>query len=732
MNTEEERSQARAARGETDPMRAPRVPLLAWSLWAVALGLVGGVAILSYLDRSTMDAATGGLYLIMSLSAIGFGTSGALVAARHRRNAIGWLFLMMAIGFAAGEFALEYAVRGLAVAPGSLPAVAWIAYPINYLFPMSFALMVMVFQLFPDGRPVSARWRILTRVTVALTLSGLIGSIFADTTTVGDAGRLDTFHAWVSNPLGIHALRGMSRVGSLVGLTGLFAVGVASVVSLIRRWRRSTGEERQQIKWLGFVGASAAATLALFPIGLVTDNPIVWAVFWWSFTPLLCLGIPIASAVAILKYRLYDIDVVINKTVVFGALAAFITGVYVAVVVGLGAAFGAGSKRPNLALSIAATAIVAIAFGPVRERIQRFANRVVYGVRATPYEVLSAFSERMGAAMEPNELLSRMVRVLAEGTGAQRATVWLVVGDALKPEANVPAEEPPPARVTLNGDVPRIHEATLTLPVYHRGELLGALSLLKPRGERLTPTEDKLARDLGAQAGLVLHNVRLTEELLARMEEIRASRARIVAAQDTERRRLERNIHDGAQQELVALAVKLRLAHGLMAKDPARAGDMLEQVQHAAGGALETLRDLARGIYPPLLAKSGLGVALAEQATKAAIPVAVDAAGLGRYSQDEEAAVYFCCLEALQNVAKYASASRADITLREDGGVLSFAVRDDGVGFDPADARHGSGLQGMADRLAALGGRVELSSTPGGGTVVTGSLPARRRFEAMT
>jgi signal transduction histidine kinase len=268
-------------------------------------------------------------------------------------------------------------------------------------------------------------------------------------------------------------------------------------------------------------------------------------------------------------------------------------------------------------------------------------------------------------------------------------------------------------------------DATLSLQVTHRGELLGALTLTKPAGERLTPAEDKLASDLASQAGLVLRNVSLTEELLARLEDLRASRQRLVKAQDEERRRLERNIHDGAQQQLVALAMKLGLAGRFVDQDPEKAKSLLDQLKLEAQEALDDLRDLARGIYPPLLSDQGLPAAIEAQIRRATLPVAVEADGVGRYSQDAEAAVYFCVLEALQNVAKYAAASRASVRLREESGALTFEVEDDGAGFDPQARGYGTGLQGMADRLAALGGELSILSSPGAGTTVTGRLPVR-------
>jgi signal transduction histidine kinase len=229
-----------------------------------------------------------------------------------------------------------------------------------------------------------------------------------------------------------------------------------------------------------------------------------------------------------------------------------------------------------------------------------------------------------------------------------------------------------------------------------------------------------------AAAGLSLDNERLAAELRAQLVELQASRARLVETADTERRRIERNLHDGAQQQLVALKISLGLARQLVTGPP-EAADLLAQTERQAAEALEELRELARGIYPPLLADLGLRAALEAQARKAAIPVTIEAEGLGRYPQIIEAAVYFCVLEALQNIAKYAQASAARVTLGHDGRCLTFTVEDDGKGFDPASTPKGTGLQGMADRLGALGGRIDIASTPGHGTRVTGRVPATAR-----
>jgi signal transduction histidine kinase len=337
--------------------------------------------------------------------------------------------------------------------------------------------------------------------------------------------------------------------------------------------------------------------------------------------------------------------------------------------------------------------------------------------------VLAQFSERVAESYATDDVMPRMARVLAEGTGAQRADVWLRSGTTWRDGAVWPLDaalaEPFPMS---DGTLPPINGANQLVEVRHQGDLLGALSVTKRSGESLTPVEENLLSHLAGQAGLVLRNVGLTSALHARLAELRASRQRLVTAQDEERRRLERNLHDGAQQHLVALKVKLGLAEMLMGRDPDKAKLTLDQLKCDADEALETLRDLARGIYPPLLADKGLQVALESQGRKATVPVTVDAGGIGRYSQEVEAAVYFCCLEALQKVQKYAHASNVAIRVREAKGTVSFEVADDGDGFDVATTKRGAGLINMADRLDALGGGLQVTSSIGQGTTIAGSL----------
>jgi signal transduction histidine kinase len=573
-------------------------------------------------------------------------------------------------------------------------------------------VMTFVLLLFPTGHLPSRRWRPVVWLAATGLATFVAGSAFLPGVIP------ETGHNTV-NPFGFGGSIGASLFGGMrpLGLLIVLLSVPLAIASLVFRYRAADRTQREQVRWLILAGVLVGLGILANPlVSMIVSDPSTATDIGNAAASLTVAAVPIAIGIAILRYRLYDIDVVLNKTVVYGVLAAFITGVYVAIVVGVGSLVGRGGQ-PNVALSILATALVAVVFQPVRERVQRFANHLVYGKRATPYEALSEFSDRLRGVYRTEDLLPRMARILAEGTGAARTDVWLAAGAELRPDASWPNDVP----ALPNMPVEPLPDGFMA--VRHQGELLGALSLEKRQGESLTATERKLAEDLAGQAGLVLRNVRLTEELLARLEDLKASRQRLVAAQDEERRKLERNLRDGAQQQLEALSVKARSAQQLGERDPDGVEQMLEQIQSDASDALENLRDLARGIYPPLLADKGLAAALEAQARKAALATTLRADAIGRYPQEIEAAVYFVCLEALSNTAKYASASVATISVTHHDDRLGFSVVDDGVGFDTTTNGHGTGLQRMQDRLDALGGAMRVTSRPGEGTTIDGWIP---------
>jgi signal transduction histidine kinase len=684
-----------------------------WVLWIVTMLLLAGTATLSAANGSL--TAEGWFVPLYLGTVLGYATVGALLASKNPANPIGWLMLVTSGAFVIGAFCEEFVTYAYVADTTSVPGVTAAAWVWNWIYALMLASLPLLGLLFPTGRVPGPRWRFLVPATIAFAAIAVVGSILSPGVIAFDVAP----DVRIVNPTGVRGLPGQAIAG--LGWTGILGVLVASVAAVVVRYRRSAGEEKQQIRWLAYV-VITAATLVLLGVvvaavvGESFGSSLAGQLFFGTAFALVGIGVPAAMGVAILKYRLYELDIVVKKTVVFGIVALFITIVYLGIVIAIPTlVLGAGTDTGFDLIYLGATLLVAIAFNPIRARARRIADRLVYGKRATPYEVLSEFADRLADVYSTDDVLPRMARVVAESTGATEARVWLRVSGQITQAAAWPAGTPTTDPLPVRGDeLPSL--PGIAVPVLHQAELLGAITLEMPASDPMTPAKEKLVRDVAAQAGLVLRNVRLIEEL-------RASRQRLVAAQDEERRKLERNIHDGAQQQLVALQVKLRLAEQLADRDAAKTKELLTQLQAETGTALDDLRDLARGIYPPLLADQGLHAALQAQARKVAIPVTVHHDGVGRYPQEVEAAVYFCALEALNNVAKYAQASSVDVRLSQQDGLLLFEVRDDGVGFDVTAVGRGTGLQGMADRLDAIGGHVRVLSSPGTGTTVTGTVP---------
>ncbi|MFN2466454.1 MAG: sensor histidine kinase [Candidatus Dormibacteria bacterium] len=658
-----------------------------------------------------------------------FAVAALLVARGQPRNRTWMAMCTIALSGATFGAVTEYTIQAAILRPGlpGEPVTAWIASWVFSVLPGGLAALLLIF---PTGRLASPRWRptllLLGAAMLVVVSSSAVSPAFPQDSPGGRVGV-------IKNPLALPPA--FDPLLSVIGLAGHVLLGacfVLGLASLVVRYRTGATQERQQLKWFMFTAPFVPLSFLVYSF-TVTAQPngriSTPALLYLPLGLIATIGQPVALGLAILKYRLYDIDVVINRTVVYGALAVFITAVYVAIVVGVGTLIGT-QGRPNLLLSIVATAVVAVAVQPVRERLQQFGNRVVYGRRATPYQVLAEFSARVADTYGGEDVLPHMARLLGEATGAAEARVWVRAENEMRVGAIWPAV---PATVesrtlpVIGMLPPTVPDVTRSSAVRHQGALLGMLSVRRRGNESLTPVEQALMDDLAQQAGLVLRNVGLATELLGRLEELRASRQRLVAAQDGERRRLERDLHDGAQQNLVALKVKLALLEMTMDRDLSKAKALVAQIKDEADETLSTLRDLARGIYPPLLAEKGLVAALEAQTRKATVPVTLAAGEVGRYSQEIEAAVYFSCLEGLQNVQKYAQARSADLAIGQVDGHLDFELRDDGIGFDAASVARGSGLQNIADRIDAIGGTLVLESEVGAGTRLAAAIPTLPR-----
>ena len=531
------------------------------------------------------------------------------------------------------------------------------------------------------------------------------------------------------------------------------AAGVLAVAAGVgpshRRFLATRGAARQRMEWVGLaavVVAEAALVVTALRVLAGWPRPVPEVVGAVSVL------VPLALAAGASPRLVGRVDRLLAHTVSLAGLSGLVVAVYLLVVLGLGQV-PSERERALLLLSMAAAAVCALLYHPARERLTQTANRLVYGERSAPDEALRTFGARLSRAIPLEELLLQLAESLHKTMALDAAEVWTGGEGVLERAASVPdrgpgrlvvdpAEAPVVARAGVVGRawlaiwLPSLLDghrdaAVRVAPVAHSGELLGLLVVARRADERFGEEDERVLAELARQVGLALHNVRLDSALQASLDELRhqaeelqASRARIVVAADAERRRIERDLHDGAQQRLVALAVKLRLARRLVDADLDQARGMLDELRDEVRDAVEELRSLAHGIYPPLLLDQGLAAALGSAAQRATIPTRVEAGPVGRYPADVEAAAYFCCLEALQNAMKHAGPeATAVIRAWEEDGTLRFAVTDDGAGFDPAAKAGGAGFVNMADRLGAIGGSLRVESTPGGGTTVVGVLP---------
>jgi signal transduction histidine kinase len=534
------------------------------------------------------------------------------------------------------------------------------------------------------------------------------------------------------------------------GAVGWSIGAVVAILPLRIRYGHAVGHDRERLQWFG-IGAVMAASIALVasvlhlligwpgPLGAVAAGGIV----------LIPLGLLMGEG---RRPGPHGGRILVQVLSIFGFIVV-VSAIYLVVVLGLGHAPKTSDDKDVLALSMVATGVAAVVFVPVRERLLGSATRYVYGAREAPDEILRTFGSRLTRAIPMDELLLQLAESLRKTMGLTSAEIYTGLGDVLERTASVPdtgprsivvssRERPVVTRAGVSGSawasvwLPSLIEGRdsaqlRVMPISHAGELLGLVVVERPeRADAFTEADDRVLTDLARQVGLAFHNSQLDtalqttlDELRNQADELRESRARIVASGDAERRRVERNLHDGAQQHLVALAVNLRLARDVIGDDPVAGAEMLEQLAAEVQETIQELRELAHGIYPPLLVDSGLIEALRAAGNRNPLSVDVVAEGIGRYPSETEAAVYFCCLEALQNAAKHATGAHVDVRLWEESGGLLFSVIDDGPGFDVDKAQRGHGYINMADRLGAIGGTVRWESEIGKGSQVRGSVP---------
>jgi two-component system NarL family sensor kinase len=664
---------------------------LAWCACGLAVACGTATTILILIHRSEPL----GEWLEVSVQELVVGISamllysvfGALIVSRHPRNPIGWLFLLAGLGAAVGGLAGEYAIEALVLQSGSLPggvAAAWLdswAWILFVPVPGTIGLL-----LFPTGRLPSPRWRPVLSLAVAVNVGLIAGFGFRDE-------RFARFP--VDNPVGF-VPQGIEAFAVL-----LLPTVALCFASLVFRYRRATGDERQALKWIAAAGA-------LYLIAIATELAIAVITEGWNGLPtmLATAAVIVAIGTSVLRYRLYDLDLVVNRALVYGLLTALVLAGYVGTVTGLGELLDSS----GIGVSLAATAVVAVAIQPLRSVIQRRVDRLMYGDRDDPYRALSRLGEQLGGALDPDQVLPVIVAAVADGLRVPYVGIELT-------------EESGSELVAEQGERSRL--PAVRIPLEHRGEPVGTLvTAPRPGSDALSPADVRLLTDFARQAGVAAHAVRLTHDL-------RRSRERLVATREEERRRLRRDLHDGLGPTFAAIALEIESALALVEREPQAAAAVLDRLKSEARDAIADIRRIAHDLRPPTLDELGLVAAVREQAARLcpngrAPHFDVNApAQLPALSAAVEVAAYRIVLEAMANVSRHARAERCDVRIAING-ALEIEIRDDGTGID-RDRCVGVGLSSMRERAEELGGRFEVESASGRGTVVHAMLPLEGR-----
>ncbi|MEY2513009.1 MAG: hypothetical protein QOJ89_367 [bacterium] len=620
------------------------------------------------------------LALVMS-AVVGF-----VLAKRRADNPIGWLLLANALVLSLSGLSTSYASYGLLEDPGSLAGAAFAALYDQATWPLLFVPFAAIAYLFPDGRLPSPRWRRVAIAAAGLTTLAIVLGFFAPR-------GLDAPYEAVDSPLPalpklvFFPLFTIASVGVVASLLG-------AALAMRARMKRAVGVERQQIKLFAY-----AAALIPLAVGVGWAESIVAGdadIAASVALAIVLIAIPLAIGVAVMRYRLYEVDRLVNRTLVYVTLTALLAATYAAVSLFVGVALGAGSTLPTAAATLA----VALTFGRLRARVQRVVDRRFDRAR---YEGLRRVERHLVDLRAGRAAPEETGAVLAEALGDPTAELllWLPEGDGY---------------VDACGRVvqPSGNDGRALTPV-RRGDLpLGAVL----HDAALSEQPDLLESVINA-AGLAIEIARLRAEVQRRLAEVQESRARIVTAGYEERRRLERDLHDGAQQRLVSIGLAIRHVQGRLGAGGGGVGSQLDAAVDEVTRTIEELREMARGVRPACL-DDGLAAALRDLASRSPLRTDVDAT-TERFAESIEAAAYFVASEALTNCVKHARASRVTVSAVRDNGSLVLRIADDGVGGAVAGER--SGLAGISDRVAALGGSVSVSSPAGKGTAVVAELP---------
>jgi signal transduction histidine kinase len=660
-------------------------------VWAITVAAAIGSVVLLVMswDRAVTDDVFSGFGGVsFAAMSVAFASTGAIIAVRVSDNAVGRLFLLIGLLIAIGLLGYQYAAYGL-TRPGGVPGMTtavWLSNPVSQ---PAAALIGLSLMLFPDGRLVSPRWR-------PAAVLCWVAAVLLSVPSLLEPGSLPAPFASLSNPLGIAGLRGSTIAAQMLGWV-LAVVGIGlGAASLALGWRRSRGEVRQQLKLVLAVGAvvGAAATLDLltwFPWphgGLSVRIGIVG---------LLLVVFVVAVGVAVTRYRLYDVDVAIERTAVYGALTFLLAVAWAVTAVALGTALGSGSRW----VTAGATLVVAVAFRPLRAALQDLVDRRFSRARYEAVQRVSEFLERLRSGQAAPEEIEPLLRELLSDPDLEMR-FFLPESEVYVDTAGMPVHDDPT-------------DTRVRTPVLRAGAPV-AMVLHRPTG----PQHPDPLVTLVEAGGLAIEIARLRVELRRQLAEVQASRARIVAAGNAERRRIERDLHDGAQQRLVSIGLRLRHAqHELGSGQPARADETLEQAVTELTLAIDGLRELAHGL-PPAQLDAGLDPALHELAVRAPLPVRVHTTP-ERFSVGLEAAAYFVACEGLTNAIKHSGATGVVLSAERTNGQLIIQVTDDGVGG--AVDKLGGGLHGLHDRVAAHGGSLHVESTPEKGTILTAELP---------